>query len=81
MPLLGCIEKDTNVTQTQTAKCVRCRQPLPEGSGFCVTCGHLNENALIERQVKVMRQANDRIGFAQKFRDICRGIGGWFRWS
>jgi hypothetical protein len=65
---------------TEPQKCVRCRQPLAEGSGFCVSCGHNNEAATIERRVKVMGQADDRIGWAQRIRDWTRGLGrGWFR--
>ena len=59
-------------------KCVRCRQPLPEGSGFCVACGFNNEAALIERKVKVVGQADDRIGFARSLSEIFRWVGGIF---
>jgi hypothetical protein len=46
-------------------KCVRCRQPLQAGSGFCVACGHQNEAALIERRVKATEQADQRISWAK----------------
>jgi hypothetical protein len=65
---------------TEPNKCVRCRQPLPEGSGFCVSCGHNNEAALIERRVKVVGQADARIGWARRMTDFLRGLGGIFRW-
>jgi len=42
-------------------KCARCQQPLPEGSGFCVSCGCNNDMALLERQAKVGMDANRRI--------------------
>jgi hypothetical protein len=58
--------------QTEPAKCARCRQPLPEGSGFCVSCGHTNELALLERRVKVADAADKRLGWA-------KWLGDWFR--
>jgi len=63
----------------EPAKCVRCRQPLPEGSGFCVSCGHNNEAALLERRTKVMGQADDRIGWAQRMTRLLGGLGRIFR--
>jgi hypothetical protein len=65
--------------QNEPAKCARCRQPLPESSGYCVSCGHTNELALLERRVKVVGQANDRIGVACALKNVLRAIGGIFR--
>jgi hypothetical protein len=64
---------------TEPQKCVRCRQPLPAGSGFCVSCGHNNEAALLERQDKVLGKANDRIAWAQGVRQWLRGFS-FLRW-
>jgi len=48
---------------------------LPEGSGFCVSCGHNNEAALLERKVKVVGQADERIGWMRWLKDLTRGLG------
>jgi hypothetical protein len=64
---------------SQQNKCARCRQPLPESSGFCIACGHSNDLALLERKVKVTGQADDRIGFARALANVFRAIGGIFR--
>ena len=63
----------------EPAKCVRCRQPLAEGSGFCVACGHNNEAALLERRVKVVGQADERIGWASRLKALTGAIGRVFR--
>lgn len=60
-------------------KCIRCRQALPEGSGYCVACGCSNEDALTARQVQVTNAAENRIGFARLLSGIFRAIGGIFR--
>ena len=60
-------------------RCVRCRQELPEGSGYCVACGCANEEALLERRVKATNAADDRIGFARIIGGILGAIGRIFR--
>jgi hypothetical protein len=67
------------MSQSEPANCVRCRQPLPEGSGFCVSCGFNNEAALMARRVKVVEQADERIGWTKRLKDFTRGLGGLFR--
>jgi hypothetical protein len=41
------------MSQTQTARCSRCRQPLPEGTSYCVACGCNNEGLLDAKISKV----------------------------
>jgi len=33
------------LSNTSTRNCTRCRQPLPEGTGYCVACGCMNDSA------------------------------------
>ncbi|HEY2412263.1 MAG TPA: hypothetical protein VGI40_08475 [Pirellulaceae bacterium] len=51
---------------TESLKCARCRQPLPQGSGFCVSCGHNNDTALIKKSLKVAGEAEKRLTWAQR---------------
>jgi hypothetical protein len=48
--------------QIEPLKCARCGQPLPEGSGFCVSCGHTNETAMMQRAANVHMVADKRMG-------------------
>ena len=50
--------------------CSRCRQPLPEGSGYCVACGCTNEFATQSRQASLNQQADNRIEAAGFWRKI-----------
>ena len=63
----------------EPVNCVRCRQPLAEGSGFCVACGHNNDAALLERRVKVVGQADERIGLAQRLKALTGALGSILR--
>ena len=63
------------MSNNEPAKCARCRQPLTQGSGFCVSCGHTNEASLVERRVKLVGQANERIGWAKRLAEWARGLG------
>jgi len=56
--------------QIEPMKCVRCRQPLAEGSGFCVSCGHNNEAAMMQRAANVHMAADERIGRARFWKRI-----------
>ena len=67
------------MSKNEPATCVRCRQPLTEGSGFCVSCGHTNEAALVERQVKLVGQADERIGWAKRLKELTRGLWPFWR--
>jgi len=67
------------MSSAEPARCVRCRQPLPEGSGFCVACGFQNEAAMLERRVKVVGQADERIGFAQRLKALTSALGSILR--
>jgi hypothetical protein len=40
--------------------CYRCRQPLTEGSNFCVACGFHNEGATIDKTLQVHQQLENR---------------------
>jgi hypothetical protein len=44
----------------QTMKCARCQQSLPDGSGFCVSCGHNNDAAMMQRAANVHLAADKR---------------------
>ena len=39
--------------------CARCRQPLPEGSGYCVACG-ISSDAAYEKLIANENQINER---------------------
>jgi hypothetical protein len=57
---------------TEPQKCTRCRQPLPEGSGFCVTCGHTNESAMMDRLAQTqfaIDKRQQRLGFWKSITD------------
>ena len=50
----------------QPVSCLRCRQPLPEGSHFCVGCGMNNDGALLNQIVGVgdqIQKRRDRLAF------------------
>jgi hypothetical protein len=61
------------MAQAEAIKCARCRQPLTEGSGFCVSCGHNNESAMMDRAAN-LRFAIDkreaRLGFWKRIVDV-----------
>jgi hypothetical protein len=61
-------------------KCVRCRQALPEGSSYCVSCGADNVEALLARRVEATQQADARISWLRFVRNLFRGAryGRWF---
>jgi len=60
---------------SEPLKCARCRQPLPEGSGYCVSCGCSNDFAVQQRRLNVNEQADKRIGWMKSIREALRGIG------
>jgi hypothetical protein len=51
--------------------CVRCRQPLPQGSQFCVACGCSNEAAVDERIVDLGNQIESRRWWFQFWNSLC----------
>jgi hypothetical protein len=55
----------------QSTTCLRCRQPLPEGSGHCSACG-LNLGDAQSRKFELESEADARIDLARRFRGIFR---------
>ena len=56
--------------EPEKPKCIRCGEPLPPGTGFCVACGCNNDSALLERRAAVEAEAHKRIERAK--------ARGWF---
>jgi hypothetical protein len=63
---------------TSTRNCTRCRQPLPEGTGYCVACGCTND-AAYEKMIANENQIEVR-QFWLKLWSSLSNIGGAFRW-
>jgi len=59
--------------------CVRCRQPLPEGSYYCVACGCNNESALQDRMVDIGNQLESRRWWFQFWNSLAN-VFPWIRW-
>jgi len=51
-------------------KCVRCQSELPDGSGYCVGCGHSNVMAAEEKKVKIDSEIDRRLTAAKFFQSI-----------
>jgi uncharacterized Zn finger protein (UPF0148 family) len=56
------------MSQTQTAHCSRCRQPLADGTTYCVACGCNNEGLLDAKISKVGSDLETRATWNQ----LCR---------
>jgi hypothetical protein len=59
---------------TSTRNCTRCRQPLPEGTGYCVACGCTNDGVMDDKYSTVGKQMEQR----QMWEAICR-VFPWLR--
>ena len=68
--------KRRKLMNVQSKNCLRCKQPLPEGTGYCSACG-LNLGDAQSRQFKLEREADARIDLARRFRGVFRA-GGYF---
>jgi hypothetical protein len=55
--------------------CTRCRQPLPEGSSYCVACGCTNESVDNEKIATIAKQAEAR----KNWEAACR-VFPFLRW-
>jgi hypothetical protein len=51
-----------------TRKCIRCQQPLPAGTGYCVACGCTNDSVMDDKYVAVGKQMEAR----RTWEAICR---------
>lgn len=59
----------------RSRNCARCRQPLPDGSSYCVACGCNNEGLLDDKIVKVNNQLEAR----RNWENLCR-MFPFLRW-
>lgn len=58
-----------------TRTCIRCRQPLPDGTSYCVACGCANEGATDAKRAEIGRQMEWR----QTWESCCK-VFPWLRW-
>jgi len=65
---------------TSPRLCRVCRQPLPEGSGFCVACGSYDPSAIEQKKGANALEAARRVGLAQGLKKFSQAVSGWFRW-
>jgi hypothetical protein len=68
-----------------TPNCIRCQQPLPEGSGYCVACGCANEGQLDEKVVTIHKQREWRATWERLCRSFPRlryleDLQNWLRY-
>jgi hypothetical protein len=55
-------------------RCARCRQPLPAGISYCLTCGHTQEQSLQQRRFLVPNPTNHWFSLARTIRRVLRVI-------
>ena len=68
------------MSNTSTRNCTRCRQPLPEGTGYCVACGCMNDSAY-EKMIANENKIEVRqfwLKFWTSLTNIAQGLR-WFR--
>lgn len=58
------------MTNSKPLSCVRCRQPLPDGSMYCISCGCSNEGVLEGKIETINKQFEQR----RTWEMLCR----WF---
>jgi hypothetical protein len=61
-------------------RCLRCRQPLPEGARFCVSCGFHNDADLMEKRVAAESEIERRKSRAATWRKLLRFAWFFRRW-
>ena len=61
------------------AKCVRCQQPLPDGTTFCIGCGHQNSpDDMLSRQLGIDSELERRRGSLSVWNRIISFFTGWW---
>jgi hypothetical protein len=57
-----------------TRNCIRCKQPLPAGTGYCVACGCTNDGVMDDKYSTVGKQMEERATWEA----VCR-VFPWLR--
>lgn len=61
-------------------KCVRCQQPLPADTTFCIGCGQQNaSDELIGRQLGIENELERRRGNTSFWNQVISFFTGWWR--